>query len=243
MPLTNAAKTLRGAFIEYGLSIPPLFVVFQFNPEELTRGRTLTFGPENSGAGEDENGEGGGRRQRGASCRSLRDFHETVGDLTEIQQRQRVRVQEETISFDIRLDATDKMADGDAIVAGFGVLPQLATLELMVHPKSSSLLGAAVDSLLGLKEKGFNFSKRPNPPMVLFVWGNKRVLPVNINSMNVSETEFTQLLDPIRATVSVSLTVIEGSNPLYAYSKVVKEVSSVLNLANIADVAKVVVPG
>ena len=32
----NKPKILRGAFVEFGLSIPPLFVVFQFNPVHLT---------------------------------------------------------------------------------------------------------------------------------------------------------------------------------------------------------------
>ncbi len=247
MPLTNAPKILRGAFIEYGLSIPPLFVVFQFNPIELTRNRTLTFGPQNSAAatqGQREAGEQAAGASGQAGCRTIREYHEHTEDLLEIRDGQRVRVQEETISFDIRLDATDKLNEGDPITATFGVLPQLATLELMVHPKADSLLGAAVDALLGLgDDAGFSSSKKPNPPMILFIWGHKRVLPVNINSMNITETEFSTLLDPTRATVSVSLTVIEGSNPFYTYSKIAKEVSSVLNLANITDIANVVIPG
>jgi hypothetical protein len=48
---------------------------------------------------------------------------------------------------------------------------------------------------------------------------------------------------PTRATVSVNLTVIEGKSIPFMYSKALKEVSSVLNLANIAEVANVVVPG
>ena len=79
--------------------------------------------------------------------------------------------------------------------------------------------------------------------MILFIWGRKRVLPVNINSMNVTETEFSTDLNPIRATVSVGLTVIEGSNIPYIYSKAMKEVMSVLNLANITDIANVIIPG
>ncbi len=41
---SNKPKILRGAFIEYGLSIPPLFVVFQFNPVQLSRSRSVSFG-------------------------------------------------------------------------------------------------------------------------------------------------------------------------------------------------------
>lgn len=244
MPLRSAPKILRGAFVEYGLSLPPLFVVFQFNPLELTRNRSLSFAPPNDApacapeAGAAERSAGRAPREP----RTLREFHRQQDDLDEIQKRQKVTVEEETLSFDIRLDATDKLEEGDVIASTFGILPQLSTLELMVHPKEESLLGAALGSLLG-SPGGFSFTKKENPPLVLFISGIKRVLPVNINSMNIRETEFSPMLDPIRATVSVNLTVIEGKNPLYTYSKIAKEVSSVLNLANIADIANVVVPG
>jgi hypothetical protein len=39
---TNKPKILRGAFVEFGPSVPPLVVPFQFNPEELARNRRLT---------------------------------------------------------------------------------------------------------------------------------------------------------------------------------------------------------
>jgi len=159
-----------------------------------------------------------------------------------IQELQTVTVQEESIGFDIRLDATDKLNDGDAITEQFGIAPQLSTLELMVHPKEESLVGQALGSLLG-SPGGFSFTKKPNPPLILFIWGRKRVLPVNINSLNVTESEFSTDLNPIRATVSVNLTVIEGKSLPYMYTKVMKEAMSVLNLANIADIADVVIPG
>jgi hypothetical protein len=244
MPLRNAPKILRGAFVEYGLSIPPLFVVFQFNPVELSRNRSLSFAPPNDApacpppSGGQERGAGRAPREP----RTLRQWHREQDDLDEIQKRQKVTVEEETLSFEIRLDATDKLEEGDFITGKFGVLPQLSTLELMVHPKEEGLLGAALGSLLK-SPGGFSFTKRTNPPLVLFIWGLKRVLPVNINSLSITETEFSTMLDPIRATVAVNLTVIEGENPFYLYSKLAKEVSSVLNLANIADIANVVVPG
>lgn len=248
MPLNNAPRILRGAFVEYGLSLPPLFVVFQFNPEELSRSRSLSFAAPGEtvvcppAATADGGGEAQAKARSVERTRALRDWHQTQEDLSDIQKNQKVTVQEETLSFDIRLDATDKLEEGDPIAATFGVLPQLSTLELMMVPKGESLIGAALGSLLG-SPGGFSFTRGDNPPLVLFIWGHKRVLPVNINSMSIRETEFSTLLDPVRATVSVSLTVIEGKNPLFTYSKVAKEVSSVLNLANIADIANVVVPG
>jgi hypothetical protein len=230
-------RVLRGAFVEFGLSLPPLFVVFQYNPLQLTRNRTLTFSaPGTSGTGATTT------PAPAAPARSLRQFHAGVSDLTELRKQQQVTVEEQTIGFDIRLDATDRLDERDTIAEQFGIAPQLSTLELMVQPKSESLLGSALGALLG-KPQGFSFTRGENPPMVLFVFGRKRVLPVNINALNITETEFSADLDPIRATVAVNLTVIEGKSLPYRYSKAMTEAMSVLNLANVAELADVVVPG
>ena len=250
----NKPKILRGAFVEYGLSIPPLFVVFQFNPVQLTRNRSLNFNIPRAAPSPPPSGstEGGGgneilqalQRSMSSGQTSLREFHHREfpdeDDLLAIRDQQQVTVQEESISFEIRLDATDKLNEGDVITEQFGISPQLATLELMLHPKDESLLG---ELLSLLSSSGFSFTRGPNPPMILFIWGRKRVLPVNINSMNITETEFSTDLNPIRATASLSLTVIEGKNIPYTYSKAMKEAMSILNLANITDIANVMIPG
>lgn len=230
----NKPKILRGAFVEFGLSLPPLFVVFQFNPVQLSRNRSLSFSF--PGAPSAEKGSGD------APQRTLRQFHGGEDNLDDLRKRQLVTVQEQTIAFDIRLDATDKLNDGNAIAEQFGIAPQIATLELMTYPKEESLLGAALGALLG-KPEGFSFTRGANPPMILFIFGRKRVLPVNINSMNITETEFSTDLNPIRATVAMNLTVIEGGSVPFLYSKAMTEAMSVLNLANIADIADIVVPG
>ncbi len=237
---TNKPKILRGAFVEYGLSLPPLFVVFQFNPVQLSRSRSQSFSvPGSVQRAESEAARAAGREPRGLT---LRNFHQRYDDLTDLRDAQQVQVQEESINFEIRLDATDDLNEGNPIVEQFGILPRLATLELMVHPKGESLIGQALGALLG-SPGGFSFTKGANPPMILFIWGYTRVLPVNINSMNITETQFNTLLNPLRATVSVNLTVIEGKNIPYMYSKAAKEAMSVLNLANITDIADVVIPG
>jgi hypothetical protein len=239
----NKPKILRGAFVEFGLSLPPLFVVFQFNPLQLTRNRSLTYAVPNPPPPPPPEA-GAAPAAAPAVPETLRQFHSRpeYSDLLLLQKDQKVTVQEETIGFDIRLDATDKLNDGDTITEQFGISPQLATLEMMVHPKSEGLIGAALGDLLGATD-GFSFTKADNPPLVLFIWGRKRVLPVNINSMNITETEFSTDLNPLRASVAVSLTVIEGDSLPYKYSKAMKEAMSVLNLANIADIADVVIPG
>jgi hypothetical protein len=234
----NKPKILRGAFVEFGLSVPPLVVVFQYNPTELTRNHALTFAFPGVPAAVPPPGDA----TAAVTQRSLREARAGFPDLLELQKQQLVSVQDQTIAFDIRLDATDKLGDGNAVAEQFGIGPQLSTLELMMYPKSESLLAGAVDALLG-KPKGFSFARTENPPMILFIFGRKRVLPVNFNTMHITETEFSSDLNPIRATVSVNLTVIEGPNVPYKYSKAMVEAMSVLNLANITDAANVVVPG
>jgi hypothetical protein len=225
----NKPKILRGAFVEFGLSLPPLVVVFQFNPLQLSRNRSLSFAVPPADA------------QSGARPKTLREHHAGIPDLLELREKQLVTVAEQTIGFEIRLDATDKLDEGDAIAKRYGIAPQIATLELMVLPKSESQVGSLADQLG--KSEGFSFTKVANPPLVLFIFGRKRVLPVNINSMNITETEFSTDLNPLRATVAVNLTVIEGTNKPYRYSRAVVEAMSMINLANITDVANVAVPG
>jgi len=213
---SNQPRLLKGAFVEYGLSIPPLIVTFQFNPVTISRSRSNTFSVPGDGEG------------------TLRQFHQRFSDLVTIRDLQKVKVEPETItSLEIRLDATDKMNEEDPIATQFGISPQLATLELMMYPKGESLLGQAL---------GFSFTGGENPPMVLFVWGRKKILPVNITSMTIEEQEFTPDLNPIRAKVTVGLTVIEGKEPVYLYSKGMKEAMSLLNLANLQDIASTIVP-
>src|SRR5580704_10711797 len=132
----NKPKILRGAFVEFGLSLPPLVVVFQFNPVQLTRNRGLTFAVPNP----PPLPPGSKTPVSQTPTRTLRQFHGQFSDLIDLQKQQLVTVQEQSISFDIRLDATDKLNDGDAITEQFGIAPQISTLEQMVYPKDESLL-------------------------------------------------------------------------------------------------------
>jgi hypothetical protein len=229
--LSNQAKILRGAFVEFGISLPPLIVVFQFNPLTITRTRTATVNQPNT---------------PGKQRASNEDFIKQISAdklFKDLRNGQTLTVNQETLGFDIRLDATDSLNDGDAIAGEFGIAPQLSTLELMMLPKSQSLLGGAVAALLGGSTQSFSFADdAKNPPVTLFIWGRKKVLPVNITNMTIKEEEFSVTLNPTRATVTVSLEVIEGPNAPFLYTKALTEVMSLLNLANIGDVANTIVP-
>jgi hypothetical protein len=128
-------------------------------------------------------------------------------------------------------------------------LPALSAIELLMVPKSAlqlNLLSAlAGPSLPGGGGNSSSSMYRFPPlklPTVLFFWGPFRLWPVTVNSLSVIETEYNQLLVPIRAEVNVSLQVLTPSQlgdaqlPVgaYNYSQKVKEVMAALNLANAA---------
>lgn len=235
MSFSNQPKILRGAFVEFGISVPPLIVVFQFNPVTITRTRRASVrAPSTPEALEPARNVSLLGQLSSGGAGSLVQFRPAG---------QTIRVEPEQLSFDVRLDATDKLNDGDTITEQFGVAPQLATLESMMLPKTQSVLGAAVSSLLGGAQDNFAFfDDALDPPVILFVWGRKKILPVNITSMQIREEEFSTDLNPTRVIVGVSLEVIEGPNAPYLYSKTMQEVMALLNLANIGDLANTMVP-
>jgi hypothetical protein len=237
---SNRPRILKGAFVEYGRSIPPLVVIFQFNPVQLQRQRSLSFRAENRTVECRAPGPPGqpGEQQRIQQPLDLREFHAKFEDLEELRARQIVSIQEESISFELRLDATDALDAGDPVAEQVGIGPALATLELMTQPKGESVLAELVGPLLGTP--GLRAPGSANPPMVLFIWGIRRVLPVNINSLAITETEFDVRLNPVRASVAVSLTAIEGDNSFYKASRTATELMSVLNTAKVTDI---VIPG
>lgn len=229
---SNQAKILKGAFVEFGLSLPPLLVVFQFNPLQITRTRT------NSVVMADTPNTSQPTQNLG--------FAQTVLPSGPAQDafraNQRITVGRESMSFDIRLDATNPE---NTIAEEFGVAPQLSTLELMMLPKGTGVLAGAVSALglLGGAPKQFAFTDpAKNPPVILFIWGRKKVLPVDIKSMSIKEEEFSTELNPLRVTVTVSLEVIEGTNVPFLYTQAMKEVMSLLNLTNVGDIANTIVP-
>lgn len=212
-------RLLKGAFVEYGLSLPPLAFVFQFNPETLSRGRTASYTP----AGADGSG--------GAGCR----------EGSEGQQRSclsQVQVSEETISLTLQLDATDDLDDGAALPGQFGIGPQLSVLELMIYPKTDQLFGFPIGNLIGASDQ-FGAAQAKTLPILLFIWGRKRVMPVVMTSMQITEQEFFPDLNPKRATVAVQLKVLEGFNPPYLYSHGWRIAQGAMNLANIGDLLNV----
>ncbi len=109
----------------------------------------------------------------------------------------------ETISLEADLDATDALEDGEATAAEVGLLPQLAALETLVYPAAADLKANDGRAAAGTLEIA-----PMETPLVLFVWGEHRVLPVRVAEISVTEEAYDPDLNPIRAKVSLSLRVL-----------------------------------
>jgi len=106
----------------------------------------------------------------------------------------------ETIKLEAEIDATDQMEAGDATVGAVGIHPQLAALESLVQPASARLQSNNLLAQVGTLE-----ILPMESPIVLFVFGRTRVLPVRITDLSITEEAFDPKLNPLRARVSLGL--------------------------------------
>jgi hypothetical protein len=113
----------------------------------------------------------------------------------------------QTITVDVEIDATDQLNKGDATAEELGVLPQLSALELLAYPSLQQVNQNQSDLAGGIMEVA-----PLSAPRLLFVWGSKRVLPVRLNSYEITEEIFDRWLRPIRATLSLSMRVLNYSD-------------------------------
>jgi hypothetical protein len=111
----------------------------------------------------------------------------------------------ESISLTITLDATDQLVapDENPSVAENGLHPVLAKLEMLLYPPSLQ-----VQELENLLEQGEVQISPQDLPMVLLVWGESRVVPVQLTNFTVTEEAYDQRLNPIRARVELGLKVL-----------------------------------
>jgi hypothetical protein len=140
----------------------------------------------------------------------------------------------ETITVSIEVDASDQLEIANPITVASGLNPPLAALEMLLYPKSATVLANAALAQLGNIE-----IIPPEAPMTLFVWGPSRVLPVRITSFGITEEAFDTALNPIRAKVELSLYVLSysdlkvthpGYNLFMAY-QIAKEVMATMNMS------------
>ena len=145
-------------------------IVFQYNPDTMTR--TITAQTT------------GGNADRGEALRLKGP-------------------PQETIKLDVEIDATEQLERGDGIAGSMGVYPALASLEMLLYPKSALVIANEVLLNIGVIEV-----IPPEAPLTLFVWGVNRILPVRLTELSITEEAYDPNLNPIRAKVSLSLRVL-----------------------------------
>ena len=111
----------------------------------------------------------------------------------------------ETIKLEAEIDATDQLElpDQNPNTVQYGIFPQLAALETTVYPPSVTLQNNNSLSQLGTLEIMPMLA-----PYTIFVWSARRVMPVRITDLSITEEAFDPALNPIRAKVSLGLRVL-----------------------------------
>lgn len=145
-------------------------IVFQYNPDTMTRTVTARTTGGNSDRGE-------ALRLKGPP--------------------------EEKISCEVEIDATDQLERAQFPATSLGLYPTLASLEMLLYPKSALTIANEVLAAVGVIEV-----IAPEAPLTLFVWGIKRVLPVRLTTFTITEEAYDPNLNPIRAKVRLDLQVL-----------------------------------
>ena len=111
----------------------------------------------------------------------------------------------ESLSMDIEVDATDKLEfpHKNPNTVSMGINPELAALESLLYPKSYNITSNSILANLGILE-----IIPPEGPTIFLIWGSNRVLPVSITDLKINEEAYDSNLNPIRASVSLSLKVL-----------------------------------
>lgn len=222
------AYLLRGALIQYGSGLIgpiPNIVIFQFNPESLTR--SLRVPP----------------RPQGASARETTQ----AGDIT----IETISFKAQFSAADLLKD-NKALARGFGIGPQLCALEQMAHPTAKLAGLIGAALDA-IGSALGIGGGGDPPTQaipRENYPRLIFIWGTTRVLPVMLNSLRITELLYDPLLNPIQADVDIELTVNEVDScsdddvakGAFQYTALAKEAQAIANLANTASQAVELIP-
>ena len=120
----------------------------------------------------------------------------------------------EQISFVLMLEAIPAGTDQ------LGIYPLLSALELLLYLPSAP------------------------PPVLLFVWGSRRILPVRVIELHVKEQLFDDVLTPTQAELAVTLQVLKkadlaagtlGREQWEAHLAIMQQLASALPLAALSD--------
>lgn len=176
-----APPVVRGAFVQLiqdVVGFVPNVVVFQYNPETVTRGLTPW------------NPFEGGRLGQAMQTATSQPFDP-----------------EETISFTLAFSASEGIEAGNPVTAATGIAARIAALRKLTRP-TLGVLGDVVGSAQALKNKEAASLEGARLPITFMVFGPGLVLPVRITTFRVEETHHTPALYPHEASVTVELRVL-----------------------------------
>ena len=109
----------------------------------------------------------------------------------------------EPIKVEAEIDATDLLEVGDPQTMQYGLHPVLAQLEVIVCPPSATLQANNDMAASGSLE-----IVAVEAALTVFVFGPKRIAPVRITELSVTEEAFDTNLNPIRAKISLTMRVL-----------------------------------
>ncbi len=188
----NQHRFLKGALVEVpaGQGSDPLKpIYFQFNPETIERTKSGTWTSAQS------------QRQKAEDATRKREFKRLKGKKVKAG----FVPSPEKINLTLHLDSTEKVLRAPSsrnVNVSEGILPELSALEsLMKKARTEVSVGGTRNSPTLIRTREI--------PLVLFIWGNHRVIPVTLLSMTITEQKFDHKLNPIRAEIKVSLQVLE----------------------------------
>jgi hypothetical protein len=109
----------------------------------------------------------------------------------------------ETIKLEAEIDATDQLEKADTQTTQVGLHPTLAALEVLIYPTSASLQANNDSASSGTLE-----IVAMETALTVFVFGPKRIMPVRITEISITEEAFDTSLNPIRAKISLTMRVL-----------------------------------
>ncbi|MBX6323220.1 MAG: hypothetical protein IRY94_15455 [Rhodospirillaceae bacterium] len=222
------AHMLRGALIEYGsdfLGPLPNIVLFQFNPETMSRTIQVP------------------QRPTGAAARETSQAGEPPVE--------RITIKAEFSAADA-LGRGDVLARATGIGPQLAALEKMVFPTNILGGLVGAAIDAIGDALgaAGGGDPATQPIPREKYPRILFIWGLTRALPVVIESMSIVEQKYDALLNPVQAEVSIGLAVVPPAKcsddvvakGAYEFTSVAKEAMAALNLANTVQLAADILP-
>jgi hypothetical protein len=240
LPADKGPRLVKGALaaLTQTFLVPlPNVTVFQFNPESLTHTWTQPDRGAETGA------------KRGTEASNPFAVAGLPGESFSF-----------TAIFDSNQDIEDSVPYSSQLADVSGVYTRLAALEMLLYPVG----GNAMSKLLGQTSAALGLSssktstKRQVPassvPVVLFVWGPYRIVPVRVTGLTIVEKLYDATLNPTHAEVQVALRVLTPAElssardtdklarlatVAYTYTLGLRQVGAAANVGNsITDLAR-----